>query len=39
MKLIKLKEFNKFKKISPKNIESIMKLNEYVRLKVNSKSI
>ena len=39
MKLIKLKEFNKFKKISPKNIESIMKLNKYVRLKVNSKSI
>jgi 1-deoxy-D-xylulose-5-phosphate reductoisomerase len=33
---IKLKEFNKYKSISPKNFDQINSLNNYVRLKVNS---
>ena len=36
---IKLKEFNKYKMIKPKNIESIEKLNKYVRIKINKLSI
>jgi 1-deoxy-D-xylulose-5-phosphate reductoisomerase len=36
-KIIKLKEFNKFKKISPKKLEDVIKLNDYVRLKVLKK--
>ncbi len=36
-KFIKLKEFTKYKKISPKNIQDIMKLNYYVRLKLLKK--
>ena len=34
--IIKLKEFNKYKSISPKNFNEIKILNNYVRLKVNS---
>ena len=34
--IIKLKEFNKYKSISPKNFDQINSLNNYVRLKVNS---
>jgi len=34
--IIKLKEFNKYKSISPKNFNEIKTLNNYVRLKVNS---
>ena len=34
--IIKLKEFNKYKSISPKNFDQIKLLNNYVRLKVNS---
>ena len=34
--VIKLKEFNKYKSISPKNFNQIKLLNNYVRLKVNS---
>ncbi len=36
-KFIKLKEFIKYKKISPKNIQDIIKLNYYVRLKLLKK--
>tara|TARA_A100001015_G_scaffold310964_1_gene413278 strand:- start:423 stop:1592 length:1170 start_codon:yes stop_codon:yes gene_type:complete len=32
--LIKKQEFSKYKKISPKNIKDIIKLNDYVRLKI-----
>ena len=32
--LIKRREFSKYKKISPKNIKDIIKLNNYVRLKI-----
>ena len=39
MRLLKNKDFNKYKNIKPKNIEDIIKLNNYVRLKVNPKSI
>ena len=31
--------FQKYKKIKPKNIDEIIKLNNYVRLKINSKRI
>ena len=36
-KILKFKEFNKFKKISPKKLEDVIKLNDYVRLKVLKK--
>ena len=36
-RFIKLKEFIKYKKISPKNIQDIIKLNYYVRLKLLKK--
>ncbi|MBD1152757.1 1-deoxy-D-xylulose-5-phosphate reductoisomerase [Pelagibacterales bacterium SAG-MED22] len=36
-KILKLKEFNNFKKISPKKLEDVIKLNDYVRLKVLKK--
>ena len=39
LKLMKMKEFTKFKKIQPKNISQIIKLNKYVRLKINSQGI
>ena len=41
-KLIKFmnnKEIKKFKKQKPKNVEEILSLNKYVRLKILSKSI
>ena len=38
-KIISLKEFLKFKKISPKNVKDIIELNEYVRLKCTRMSI
>ncbi len=37
--LIKIKEFHKYRSISPKNINDIIKLNNYVRMKINSKGI
>ncbi len=37
IKFIKKKEFNKFKNIKPKNIKEIIKLNNYVRLKILKK--
>ena len=34
--LIKLKEFKKYKMIRAKNLNDIIKLNNYVRSKINS---
>ena len=39
LKLIKLKKFMMLKKISPSKIGEIEKLDKYVRLKINSKSV
>jgi len=39
LRFIKKKEFSKYKKISPKNIKDIIKLNNYVRMKVSLLSI
>ena len=39
IKFLKLKEFQKYKRKSPKNIQEIHKLSNYVRLKINSLSI
>ncbi len=39
MKFISLKEFQKYKKKQPRSINDILKLNKYVRLKINSKRI
>ena len=39
MRLVSLKEFQKYKKIKPQSIKDIFKLNEYVRLKINPKHI
>ena len=39
LKFINLKEFQKYKKLKPKNIESIEKLNKYVRFKISNISI
>ncbi|MDC1055129.1 1-deoxy-D-xylulose-5-phosphate reductoisomerase [Candidatus Pelagibacter ubique] len=39
LKLIKMKEFIKFKKIKVKNIDEIIKLNSYVSLKINKLTI
>ena len=36
-RFIKLKEFSKYKKISPKSVKDIIKLNNYVRLKLLKK--
>ena len=38
-KIINLREFNKYKKISPKKVKDIIDLNEYVRLKCLRMSI
>ena len=38
-KFISLNEFKKYKKIEPKSLGSILKLNKYVHLKMNSISI
>ena len=39
LKFISMNEFKKYKRIKPKNIESIEKLNKYVRFKINNISI
>ena len=39
MKFIKNKEFQKYKRIRPKNIHEIVELSKYVRLKISSLSI
>ena len=38
-KLIKNKEFQKFKKLKPKKITDITNLNDYVRLKIDKNNI
>ena len=37
--ILKNTQFNKYKSITPKNINEIKKLNDYVRFKINPKSI
>ena len=39
LKLVKLPQFSRYKNIKPKNVEQILKLNEFVRLKIKSLSI
>ena len=39
IKTVKLKEFNKYKHILPTNINQIIKLSKYVRLKIQSLSV
>ena len=39
LKIVKNKNFNKYKRIKPKSIREIFKLNKYVRLKITPKSI
>jgi len=39
IQFIKKKEFKKYKAITPRKIQQILELNEYVRLNINSKSI
>ncbi len=39
LKIINKKEFKKYKQIKPRNIDEIIKLNNYVSLKINSLSI
>jgi len=39
LKIIKNKEFAKYKRIKPKNVNDIIKLSEYVSLKISSLSI
>ena len=39
LKFIKKKEFTKYKRISPKKIKDIIKVNNYVRMKISLKSI
>ena len=36
---MRLKEFIKLKKITPKKITDIIKLDQYVRLKIKTKSV
>ena len=36
---IKKKEFNIYKRKKARNVDDILKLSDYVRLKINSKSI
>ena len=38
-KIIRLKEFSKYKNIYPKNVKDILELNNYVRLKTIKKSV
>ena len=38
-KIINYKEFSKYKKKSPKNVKDILDLNDYVRFKINEKSV
>ena len=39
LQIIRNRKFNKYKRITPKNINDIIKLHEYVRLKIKSKRI
>ena len=39
LRFLKIKEFQKFKRLKPKNIQEIVELSKYVRLKIRSLSI
>ena len=39
LKILNLREFRQYKKIYPKKIEDIVKLSDYVRLKINTMSV
>ena len=39
LKIVRMREFNKYKRIQPKNINDINKLAHYVSLKITSMSI
>ena len=39
LKITKLREFAKFKSITPKNVNQITRLSDYVSLKINTMSI
>ena len=39
IKVLSLKEFIKLKKVKPNSVSEIMKLDKYVRLKINTKSV
>jgi len=39
LKLVKLKEFTKYKSIKPKNLNDILKLHDYVSLKIKALSV
>jgi len=39
LKTLKLNEFTRYKKIKPKKISDIIRLDKYVRLKINTKSV
>ena len=39
LKVLNLNEFNKYSRIKPKNVKSILDLSKYVRLKINSMSV
>ena len=39
LKIVNLKEFTKLKKVTPKNVEEVSKLANYVSLKVNTMCI
>lgn len=39
IKILSLKEFTKFKKLKPRNISDIIKLDKHVRFKLSSKSV
>ena len=39
LKFMNNRDFNKYKYITPKNVKEIIKLNDYVRFKIQSKVI
>jgi len=39
IKMLKIKEFRKYKKIKPKNVNDIYTLRDYVSLKLNTLSV
>ena len=39
LKIINLNEFKKFKNIAPKNVEEVVKLADYVSLKIKTMSV
>ena len=39
LKMINLKEFKKYRKLTPKNVNEILKLSQYVSLKIDELSV